>query len=161
MALVDLKSKLNQFRGENNPNNPYQKSGKRDTDFNDKDITDQYKKLKPDSIESTSRDIGDKYEFDSDRKNLSDTIDGEGRQILGQTISAQASTFLKGLKQFGIIDIPIENNYENSIKRPEKIAGFESGIIILKKDLCMLNPRVFPILINFEPIKLKDILETA
>ena len=117
MALVDLKSKLNQFRGENNPNNPYQKSGKRDTDFNDKDITDQYKKLKPDSIESTSRDIGDKYEFDSDRKNLSDTIDGEGRQILGQTISAQASTFLKGLKQFGIIDIPIENNYENSIKR--------------------------------------------
>jgi hypothetical protein len=46
-------------------------------------------------------------------------------------------------------------------KRPEKIAGFESGIIILKKDLCMLNPRVIPILINFEPIKLKDILETA
>jgi len=117
MALVDLKSKLNQFRGENTPNNPYQKSGKRDTDFNDKDITDQYKKLKPDSIESTSRDIGDKYEFDSDRKNLSDTIDGEGRQILGQSISTQASTFLKGLKQFGIIDIPIENRYENTIKR--------------------------------------------
>ena len=32
MALVELKTKLNQFRGENNPNNPYQKSGKRDTD---------------------------------------------------------------------------------------------------------------------------------
>ena len=95
MALVDLKSKLNQFRGENNPNNPYQKSGKRDTDL------------------ESNVDINTNPE----RKNLSDTVDGEGRQILGQTISTQASTFLKGLKQFGIIDIPIENNYENSIKR--------------------------------------------
>ena len=95
MALVDLKSKLNQFRGENNPNNPYQKSGKRDTDL------------------ESNVDINTNPE----RKNLSDTVDGEGRQILGQSISTQASTFLKGLKQFGIIDIPIENNYENSIKR--------------------------------------------
>ena len=95
MALVDLKSKLNQFRGENNPNNPYQKSGKRDTDL------------------ESNVDINTNPE----RKNLSDTVDGEGRQILGQTISTQASTFLKGLKQFGIIDIPIENKYENTIKR--------------------------------------------
>ena len=94
MALVDLKSKLNQFRGENNPNNPYQKSGKRDTDL------------------ESNVDINTNPE----RKNLSDTVDGEGRQILGQTISTQASTFLKGLKQFGIIDIPIENRYENTIK---------------------------------------------
>ena len=76
MALVDLKSKLNQFRGENNPNNPYQKSGKRDTDL------------------ESNIDINTNPE----RKNLSDTVDGEGRQILGQTISTQASTFLKGLK---------------------------------------------------------------
>ena len=95
MALVDLKSKLNQFRGENNPNNPYQKSGKRDTDL------------------ESNVDINTNPE----RKNLSDTVDGEGRQILGQSISTGTSTFLKGLKQFGIIDIPIENNYENSIKR--------------------------------------------
>ena len=95
MALVDLKSKLNQFRGENTPNNPYQKSGKRDTDL------------------ESNVDINTNPE----RKNLSDTIDGEGRQILGQSISTQASTFLKGLKQFGIIDIPIENKYENTIKR--------------------------------------------
>ena len=94
MALVDLKSKLNQFRGENNPNNPYQKSGKRDTDL------------------ESNVDINTNPE----RKNLSDTVDGEGRQILGQSISTQASTFLKGLKQFGV-DIPIENKYENTIKR--------------------------------------------
>ena len=95
MALVDLKSKLNQFRGENTPNNPYQKSGKRDTDL------------------ESNVDINTNPE----RKNLSDTVDGEGKQILGQSISTQASTFLKGLKQFGIIDIPIENKYENTIKR--------------------------------------------
>ena len=94
MALVDLKTKLNQFRGENTPNNPYQKSGKRDTDL------------------ESNVDINTNPE----RKNLSDTVDGEGRQILGQSISTQASTFLKGLKQFGIIDIPIENRYENTIK---------------------------------------------
>ena len=94
MALVDLKSKLNQFRGENNPNNPYQKSGKRDTDL------------------ESNVDINTNPE----RKNLSDSVDGEGRQILGQSISTQASTFLKGLKKFGV-DIPIENKYENTIKR--------------------------------------------
>ena len=35
------------------------------------------------------------------------------------------------------------------------------GIIILKKDLYTLNPKFFPILMNFEPIKLNDIRETA
>ena len=94
MALVDLKSKLNQFRGENTPNNPYQKSGKRDTDL------------------ESNVDINTNPE----RKSLSDSVDGEGRQILGQSISTGASTFLKGLKKFGV-DIPIENKYENTIKR--------------------------------------------
>ena len=73
MALVELKTKLNQFRGENTPNNPYQKSGKRDTDL------------------ESNVDINTSPE----RKNLSDSVDGEGRQILGQSISTQASTFLK------------------------------------------------------------------
>ncbi len=87
MALEDLKSKLNQFRGENTPNNPYQKSGKRDTDL------------------ESNVDI----KTNPDRKKLSDTVDGEGRQILGQSISTGASTFLKGLKHgncfffFGVI----------------------------------------------------------
>ena len=45
---------------------------------------------------------------------LQSTVSSEGRQILGQSISSGASTFLKGLKAFGV-DIPIENNYENSI----------------------------------------------
>ena len=100
MALVDLKSKLNQFRGKNAPNNPYQKSGKRDTDL------------------ESNVDI----KTNPDRKKLSDTVDGEGRQILGQSISTGASTFLKGLKAFGV-DIPIENNYENSIKRDSIFTG--------------------------------------
>ena len=95
MALVELKTKLNQFRGKDGVNNPYEKGKSVET-----------------SLESNV-DINTSPE----RKNLSDTVDGEGRQILGQSISTQASTFLKGLKQFGIIDIPIENNYENSIKR--------------------------------------------
>jgi len=100
MALVDLKTKLNQFRGKNAPNNPYQKSGKRDTDL------------------ESNVDIN----TSPDRKKLSDTIDGEGRQILGQSISTGTSTFLKGLKKFGV-DIPIENNYENSIKRDSIFTG--------------------------------------
>ena len=94
MALVDLKSKLNQFRGKDGVNNPYEKGKSVET-----------------SLESNV-DINTSPE----RKNLSDTVDGEGRQILGQSISTQASTFLKGLKQFGV-DIPIENKYENTIKR--------------------------------------------
>ena len=111
MALVDLKSKLNQFRGENTPNNPYQKSGKRDTDL------------------ESNVDINTNPE----RKNLSDTVDGEGRQILGQSISTQASTFLKGLKQFGIIDIPIENKYENTIKRDAIFIGNDTANILNKR----------------------------
>ena len=94
MALVDLKSKLNQFRGKDGVNNPYEKGKSVET------------------LLESNVDINTSPE----RKNLSDTVDGEGRQILGQSISTQASTFLKGLKQFGV-DIPIENNYENSIKR--------------------------------------------
>ena len=94
MALVELKTKLNQFRGKDGVNNPYEKGKSVET-----------------SLESNV-DINTNPE----RKNLSDTVDGEGRQILGQSISTQASTFLKGLKAFGV-DVPIENKYENTIKR--------------------------------------------
>jgi len=79
MALVDLKSNLNQFKGKFKPDKPYEKSG---------------------------REINE----------LESTVSSEGRQILGQSISTGASTFLKGLKSFGV-DITIENNYENSIKQ--------------------------------------------
>ena len=71
MALVDLKSNLNQFKGKFKPDKPYEKSG---------------------------REINE----------LESTVSSEGRQILGQSISAQTSTFLKGLKAFGV-DVPIEN----------------------------------------------------
>ena len=94
MALVELKTKLNQFRGKDGVNNPYEKGKSVET------------------LLESNVDINTSPE----RKNLSDTVDGEGRQILGQTISTQASTFLKGLKAFGV-DIPIENKYENTIKR--------------------------------------------
>ena len=92
MALVELKTKLNQFRGKDGVNNPYEKGKSVET------------------LLESNVDINTSPE----RKNLSDTIDGEGRQILGQSISTQASTFLKGLKAFGV-DIPIENKYENTI----------------------------------------------
>ena len=120
MALVELKTKLNQFRGENTANNPYQKSGKRDTDL------------------ESNVDINTNPE----RKNLSDTVDGEGRQILGQSISTQASTFLKGLKKFGV-DIPIENKYENTIKRDaifiERADDLEN-IVKDKREIWRSNP---------------------
>jgi len=92
MALVDLKSKLNQFRGENTPNNPYQKSGKRDTDL------------------ESNVDIN----TNPDRKQLSDTVSDENRNNI--PISSGLDTLLKGLKKFGILDIPIESKYENTIK---------------------------------------------
>lgn len=101
MALVELKTKLNQYRGGNSSKNPYQKGRNVET-----------------RLESNV-DINTSPE----RKNLSDTVDGKGRQILGQSISTGASTFLKGIKQFGIggeigaFASSIENNYENSIKR--------------------------------------------
>ena len=106
MALVELKTKLNQFRGKDGVNNPYEK-GK--------------------SVE-TSLESNVDIKTNPDRKKLSDTIDGEGRQILGQSISTQASTFLKGLKQFGIIDIPIENRYENTIKRDVFLGDLSPGL---------------------------------
>ena len=92
MALVDLKSKLNQFRGENTPNNPYQKSGKRDTDL------------------ESNVDIN----TNPDRKQLSDTVSDENRNNI--PISSGLDTLLKGLKKFGILDVPIESKYENTIK---------------------------------------------
>ena len=70
MALVDLKSNLNQFKGKFKPDKPYEKSG---------------------------REINE----------LESTVSSD---------STGASTFLKGLKAFGV-DIPIEKNYENSIKQ--------------------------------------------
>ena len=117
MAVVDLKSKLNQFRGKNAPNNPYQKSGKRDTDL------------------ESNVDIN----TSPDKEKLSDTVNGEGRQILGQSISTGASTFLKGIKQFGIggeigaFASSIENNYENSIKRDAIFYGGNTVVGQLNK----------------------------
>lgn len=108
MALVDLKSKLNQFRGGNSSVNPYEKGRSVET-----------------KLESNT-DINTNL----DREKLSDTVNGEGRQILGQSISTGASTFLKGIKQFGL-DIPIENKYENTIKRDifiDEKAPFLRGI---------------------------------
>ena len=79
MALVDLKSKLNEF-GENNPKNPYHKGGRRET-----------------ALKSEVK------------------IDKQSVYRVGD-LDENISIFLKGLKQFGI-DIPVEDNYENSIKR--------------------------------------------
>jgi len=110
MALVELKTKLNQFRGKDGVNNPYEK-GK--------------------SVE-TSLESNVDIKTNPDRKKLSDTIDGEGRQILGQSISTGASTFLKGLKAFGV-DVPIENNYENSIKRDAIFIGNDTTNILNKR----------------------------
>ena len=117
MALVELKTKLNQFRGKDGVNNPYEKGKSVET------------------LLESNVDINTSPE----RKNLSDTVDGEGRQILGQSISTQASTFLKGIKQFGIggeigaFASSIENNYENSIKRDAIFYGGNTVVNQLNK----------------------------
>ena len=80
MALVDLKSNLNQFRGKFTPDKPYEKSG---------------------------REINE----------LQSTVSSEGKSSLLDNVDTTTGTFIKGLKRFGIVSIPLEDNYENSIKQ--------------------------------------------
>ena len=92
MALVDLKSKLNQFRGKFTPNSPYAK--------NDSEIETK--------LESTV------------------SVEGKTSLLQKNNVNTTASTFLKGLKQFGIGSLPLENTYEDSIKQNQIFYGNES-----------------------------------
>ena len=80
MALVDLKSNLNQFKGKFKPDEPYEKSGRKINE-------------------------------------LESTVSSEGKSSLLDNVDTTTGTFIKGLKKFGIVSIPLEENYENSIKQ--------------------------------------------
>ena len=95
MALVDLKSKLNEFKGKYTPNSPYAK--------NNSEIETK--------LESTV------------------SVEGKTSLLKKNNVNTTASTFLKGLKQFGIGSIPLENTYEASIKQNQIFYGNEDGVI--------------------------------
>ena len=80
MALVDIKSNLNQFKGKFKPDKPYEKSGRKINE-------------------------------------LESTVSPEGKSNLLDNVDTTTGTFIKGLKRFGIVSIPLEDNYENSIKQ--------------------------------------------
>jgi hypothetical protein len=92
MALVDLKSKLNEFKGKYTPNSPYAK--------NNSEIETK--------LESTV------------------SVEGKTNLLQKNNVNTTASTFLKGLKQFGIGSIPLENTYEASIKQNQIFYGNEA-----------------------------------
>ena len=48
---------------------------------------------------------------------LESTVSSEGKSNLLDNVDTTTGTFIKGLKKFGIVSIPLEDNYENSIKQ--------------------------------------------
>ena len=48
---------------------------------------------------------------------LESTVSSEGKSSLLDNVDTTTGTFIKGLKKFGIVSIPLEDNYENSIKQ--------------------------------------------
>ena len=105
MALVDLKSKLNEF-GKNNPDNPYQK-GDRETDLqNNKQIDDE-----------RYLEIGEEPE--SQLTKLDSKFD---RENTPKSNIKRESSFGKSIKSFvedfgrSSFDVPTTGNYEDSIK---------------------------------------------
>jgi hypothetical protein len=112
MALVDLKSKLNEF-GENNPNNPYKK-GEKKTDLQSKVDVDNEKYLEiGEQPESDLTKLNSRY----DRENTPDSA-----IVREKTKKSSAKEFIKdfGLSSF---DVPTSDNYEDNIKK-ENIDGF-------------------------------------
>ena len=105
MALVDLKSKLNEF-GKNNPDNPYQK-GDRETDLQSNiDINNE-----------TYLEIGENPE--SQLTKLDSKFD---RENTPKSNIKRESSFGKSIKSFiedfgrSSFDVPTTGNYEDSIK---------------------------------------------
>jgi hypothetical protein len=64
--------------------------------------------FKPDNpYEKSGREINE----------LQSTVSSEGKSSLLDNVDTTAGTFIKGLKKFGIVSVPLEDNYENSIKQ--------------------------------------------
>ena len=105
MALVDLKSKLNEF-GKNNPDNPYQK-GDRETNLESNVDVDNEKYLEiGENLESQLTKVDSEY----DRENIPKS-NIKRESSFGRSIKSFVEDF--GRSSF---DVPTTGNYEDSIK---------------------------------------------
>ena len=123
MALVDLKSKLNEF-GRNNPDNPYQKGDKRG---------DLENSTKPDIDKDKYLEIGENPE--SDLTELDSKYDRENTPKSAIVREETSKTRLKqNVEDFGLspFDVPTSDNYEDNIKK-ENIDGFSDVTRVVKQ----------------------------
>ena len=123
MALVDLKSKLNEF-GKNNPDNPYQKGDKRG---------DLENSTKPDIDKDKYLEIGENPE--SDLTELDSKYDRENTPKSAIVREETSKTRLKqNVEDFGLspFDVPTSDNYEDNIKK-ENIDGFSDVTRVVKQ----------------------------
>ena len=120
MALVDLKSKLNEF-GENNPRNPYQK-GDRETELKSNVKIDSEKYLeKGQKRKSDLTNQGSKLDRRNTPKSTIPRKESNTLLSFGRSIKSFIQDF--GLSSY---DVPTSTNYEDTIKRESAdTGGFE------------------------------------
>jgi hypothetical protein len=105
MALVDLKSKLNEF-GENNPDNPYKK-GEKKTDLQSKVDVDNEKYLESgEKPESQLTKLDSRYDRENTPKSNIKRESSFGRSIKSFVEDFGRSSY----------DVPTSGNYEDGIK---------------------------------------------
>ena len=128
MALVDLKSKLNEF-GRNNPDNPYQKGDKRG---------DLENSPKPDIDKDKYLEVGENPE--SDLTELDSKYDRENtpKSAIGRDESKK-SRIKQNIEDFGLssFDIPTSDRYEDDIKKNaiDGFGGIQSDIKSFKEKI--------------------------
>jgi len=117
MALVDLKSKLNEF-GKNNPKNPYQK-GDRETDLKSNVKIDNEKYLeKGQKRKSDLTNQGSKLDRENTPKSVIPRKESNTLLSFGRSIKSFIQDF--GLSAY---DVPTTTNYEDTIKRESADRG--------------------------------------
>ena len=128
MALVDLKSKLNEF-GRNNPDNPYQKGDKRG---------DLENSPKPDIDKDKYLEVGENPE--SDLTELDSKYDRENtpKSAIGRDESKK-SRIIQNIEDFGLssFDVPTSDRYEDDIKKNaiDGFGGVQSDIKSFKEKI--------------------------
>ena len=117
MALVDLKSKLNEF-GENNPNNPYQEGDKK-TDLQSKVDIDNEKYLETgQKPKSELKGRGSRYDRENTPKSSIPRKESNTLLSFGRSIKEFVKDF--GLSAY---DVPTSRTYEDTIKRESADLG--------------------------------------
>ena len=126
MALVDLKSKLNEF-GKNNPDNPYQKGDRRG---------DLENSPTPDIDKDKYLEVGEQAE--SELTKLDSKLDRENtpKSAIGRDESKK-SRIKQNIEDFGLssFDVPTSDRYEDEIKKNaiDEIGGVRSDVKAFKE----------------------------